>query len=403
MHTLLIIANSTKPSTKEYESRAQYSPSNFTRPCIKAGLAMGFKVIQGVNRKYASEISCDLPIALYDEHSFRNPFAIWDNLIALRNALKTIRNNNVDFIHCNTPVGGMIGRISGRIAGVKRVVYTAHGFHFYKGAPFLNRTLLKWAELIMARWTDAIITINNEDYDAARQFKLRGEGKVYLVPGVGIDTRLFSPDAGVRKKVRAELDIKDDVFTLISAGDLIERKNYPVAIKALAKSGLNDFCYLICGSGNKEESLKELCMELGIGDKVRFLGRRSDVPELMKASDAFLFTTKQEGLPRSLMEAMASGLPCIASRIRGNTDLLEGQSGGLLCDVEDIEGFSVAIQRLATDTQLRKIYGANNVDTMKHYCVEAVEERIQHVYQEVFNSIAKLDRDNNRNESAVNV
>ena len=182
----------------------------------------------------------------------------------------------------------------------------------------------------LAHYTDALITINHEDYERAKKFKLKDHGKVYYVPGVGIDTSQYRSDRQIRFEKRRELGLANDDIALISMGDLIERKNYPVAIEAIAKVGKSNLHYFICGQGPDEEKLVSLADELGIKEQIHFLGYRTDIKELLQAADIFLFTTLQEGLARSLMEAMASGLPCIASRIRGNTDLLNDSNGGIL-------------------------------------------------------------------------
>ncbi|MBQ9920105.1 MAG: glycosyltransferase family 4 protein [Clostridia bacterium] len=166
-------------------------------------------------------------------------------------------------------------------------------------------------------------------------------------------------------------------------GDLIARKNYSVAIKALAKAGNENAHYFICGKGPLESELKELAKSLGVENQVHFLGFRTDIKELLVAADVFLFTTLQEGLPRSMMEAMASGLPCIVSKIRGNVDLMEDGTGGYLCGSTDVDAFAKSIAELTKNSELRKKMSEYNLEHIKEFDVSVVEEEIRNIYNEV--------------------
>ena len=384
MKKYIFIANGTKPKKEAYESKERVKLGNFIAPCVKAALNMGYDEVHvGVNRKYPEELECDLPVKFYDANSFRSITAIKDNKRAYKNLCERLKEGDFDAIHCNTPIGGMVGRFAARKFKLRKVIYTAHGFHFYKGAPLFNRTILKWAEKIMARWTDAIITMNQEDYEAAKKFKLKKGGKVYFVHGVGVDTSLYVKSEEIRQQKRAELNLKEDDIMLISMGDLIPRKNYPSAIKAIAKTGKKNLHYFICGKGAGLEELQNLAKAEGVEEQIHFLGFRTDVKDLLQAADVFLFTTRQEGLPRSMMEAMASGLPCVASKIRGNVDLIEDGIGGYLAKPDDVDGFAKGISALADDKELRARISANNLEKIKEFDVSVVEKEMQDIYEEV--------------------
>lgn len=378
----VFLGNSSKPTSEKLNSREPIVPGNVSAPCIEAAMTMGYKVFLGTNRNNPQELECSYPVTLYDAHSYRSITAINDNCIAYKNLSKIVEENNVEVIHCNTPVGGMIGRLVGKTHRVKKVIYTAHGFHFYKGAPFFNRTILKWAEQIMARWTDAIITMNLEDYEAAKKFKLKKGGKVFFVHGVGITLSDFV-DPGNRSEKRKELGLREEDIALISAGDLVARKNYSVAIEAIANANDSRLHYFICGKGPELDNLKELAAKKGVANQIHFLGFRTDIKELLFASDIFLFTTLQEGMPRSMMEAMACGLPCVASKIRGNVDLLEEGKGGYLIDVSNSDGFSQAITELSNSPELRKQMHNYNLAAIKQYDVSVVKKEIASIYEEV--------------------
>jgi len=296
-----------------------------------------------------------------------------------------IEKEKYDAIHCNTPIGGVLGRIVGKQCHVQKVIYQAHGFHFYKGAPHSHWLLYYPIEKWLAHHTDALITINQEDFALAKtKFKLRKGGKVYYVPGVGIDTSQYAIGEKTREEKRNELNLGDGDIALISMGDLIERKNYAVAIRAVAEANNDKLHYFICGKGPEEETLKGLAKELNVTRQIHFLGFRSDIKELLAASDIFLFTTKQEGLPRSTMEAMASGLPCVASRIRGNTDLLENTEGGFLCDASDVAAYAEKLNLLALDTELRQNMGRSNLITIQQFDTAAITSEIRKVYDAEF-------------------
>lgn len=380
MNGFVFVSNSTKPSIEKYKSRDAVKLSNVNRPYLQAAMDMGYDVCLGVNRENPENLECELPIALYDAHTYRSLTAFKDNLIAYHNLCKVIKERNIKVIHCNTPIGGVVGRLCGKKYKVEKVIYTAHGFHFYKGAPLFNRTILKWAERIMAHWTDVIITMNKEDYENAQKFKLRKGGSVYFVHGVGINLNEYEGLSALRSEKRIELNLKEDDIALISMGDLIKRKNYETAIRAVAATKNEKLHYFICGKGPEEEALKGLAESLNITSHIHFLGFRSDIKDLLAASDVFLFTTKQEGLPRSMMEAMASGLPCIASRVRGNTDLLENTNGGYLCDVDDVSDYADKLEILSHDKNLRIEMGKNNLKTIKKYSTDKVAEEARGIY-----------------------
>lgn len=361
----------------------------FSGSAIEAAHLLGYKFFSVANRANSTkeDIKADeekYGIKLLHINLSRNPLSL-KNVKAYYELCEIIRKYNIDCIHCNTPVGGMLGRLAGRKCKIKKVIYQAHGFHFYKGAPVKNWLIYYPVERWLAHYTDAIITINQEDYELAKnKFKLRNKGKVYYVPGVGIDLEQYKKDEKVRKVKRRELCLEEDEIAVISMGDLIKRKNYETAIRAIEKTKNKNLQYFICGRGPEENNLKMLARQLGIDEQIHFLGFRSDIKELLQAADIFLFSTKQEGLPRSMMEAMASGLPCVASKIRGNTDMLEESGGGLLCDALNVQEFTHNISLLATDGDMRECFGKKAKDIIQKYSLQVVKEKISVIYDSEF-------------------
>lgn len=359
---------------------------SFSIASIIAAQKCGMQFHMAANWKSAGEdqIKSDekeYNVKIHNIQLDRLPYS-FKNFKAYKQLVEIIKDESIDYIHCNTPVGGILGRLAGKKCKVKKVIYQAHGFHFYKGAPLKSWLLYYPVERWLAYFTDAIITINNEDYERAKKFKLRNNGKVYYVPGVGIDTSQYHTDRECRIEKRKELGLSVDDVALISMGDLIERKNYPVAIEAIAKAQNPKLQYYICGTGPEKEKLMTFAKTQGVESQVHFLGYRNDIKELLQAADIFLFTTLQEGMPRSMMEAMASGLPCIASRIRGNVDLLEDGKGGYLVPVDDVGVIAEKLQKLASDAELRKEMSECNLIRIKDFDIVKVKEIIGKIYRE---------------------
>lgn len=382
MKGYVFIANSTKPSAEKRKNRELYKLSNVVKPCAQAALDMGYDVFVGVNRDNPETLECDMPVKLFDQNTYRSLTDFKENRKAYKNMCKLLSENDVEVIHCNTPIGGMIGRICGKKYKVKKVIYTAHGFHFYKGAPLFNRTVIKWVERFMARWTDAVITMNKEDFEEAKKFKLRNNGKAYFVHGVGINTKDFNIECDKKAKLQ-ELGLKETDTVLISMGDLIKRKNYTPVIEAVAKLKNPDVHYLICGKGPELDSLTTLAKSLGVENQIHFLGFRTDIKELLQIADIFVFSTLQEGLPRSLMEAMSVGIPCVVSKIRGNVDLVEDGVNGFLCKTNDSDGYARAIKNLTEDETLRERMKEANLKKICDYDISVVSEEIKRIYDEV--------------------
>ena len=235
------------------------------------------------------------------------------NLKVYHDLKAIIDREDYTLIHCNTPVGGMLGRLCARAARKRgtKVVYTAHGFHFFTGAPLKNWLMFYPAERILSRYTDLLITINGEDYARAKHFYAK---ETALVSGVGVDLTRFEEPVN-RISVRASLGLSPEDQVLICVGEHSVRKNHETVLRAALL--LPDVHVLFCGVGEKQPELESFVREHSMEERVHFLGFRTDVAQLLMASDVFVFPSLQEGLPVSQMEAMAAGLPCAVSEVRG--------------------------------------------------------------------------------------
>lgn len=326
--------------------------------------------------QFQEELS-ELNVPYFQIDFSRSVTDLRSNLRAFRQLLDLIRRHRYRFIHCHSPIGGVCGRIAGRMTSTP-VVYTAHGFHFYRGAPLLNWLLYYPVEWFLARYTDLLIAINKEDYARARKFPAR---EVAYVPGVGIDTNKFRIDNFDRQKKRRELGIPDECFVILSVGELNKNKNHEVVIRALASMDMTNVRYLICGRGELEGYLRRLAGELGVGDKVRLLGFRTDMPEIYRAADVFVFPSFREGLPVALMEAMAAGLPVVCSSIRGNTDLVRDGENGYLVNPTDTDGFARYMAEVLNDGELRRTMGVKSVQLVQPFGTARVMHRMSNLYR----------------------
>lgn len=303
------------------------------------------------------------------------------NLLAHQQLKKIIDDGKYDIIHCHTPVAAMLTRLVARRArkAGTRVIYTAHGFHFFKGAPLKNWLIYFPVEWFCSFLTDTLITINTEDFAFAKKH-LHAKRTEY-VHGVGIDVAKFRSVEVDREKKREELGIPIDSFAVLSVGELNGNKNHETVLRAIAALERKDITYIICGIGNKKDYLEKLAEELGIKEQLILAGFRTDLAEIYKCCDVFAFPSKREGLPVSVMEAMASGLPCVASDIRGNRDLIENGTGGLLCDNCDADAFGRNIKHLANERELRQKMGEYNSGKVENFGIKNVVAEMNVIYE----------------------
>ena len=279
--------------------------------------------------------------------SVRSPFSL-KNFLGYKQLKKIIKNGNYDIIWTNEPVMGVLTRFAAKNArknGTK-ILYVAHGFHFYKGAPLKNWLIFYPIEKFMSHFTDKMITINSEDqYFAEKHFK-------YCLPemfnGIGVNTDKFTnADIDTMQK-RIELGVPQDCILFVSVGELEKRKNHFSVITAFAKADIKDAYLLICGVGSQREKLEKLIKRLNVGDNIQLLGYRYDIKELLATADVFVLGSYQEGLSVAIMEAMSMQKLCVISRIRGNVDLI-GEEDGILFKPKDIASIKNALQVAAKD------------------------------------------------------
>lgn len=301
--------------------------NTFHIPYLKLFKEQGYEVHVASNGKEKID---------YCDKHFNLPFERFpikkNNLKAYKQLKKIVDENEYEIIHCHTPVGGVLTRLSAKDARKKgtKVIYTAHGFHFYKGAPSINWIIYYPIEKYLSKYTDTLITINSEDYDRARK-KFKKCKRIELIKGVGIDNNQFGKinlTEDEKAELKNSLNIKEKDFVIIYPAELSDRKNQCMLIKAISLINENkrkNIKVLLPGKDSKNGKFQELAKLLGLQDMILFLGYRSDINKLMQISNLAISTSKQEGLPVNIIEAMFMKLPIIATDCRGNRDLISSE------------------------------------------------------------------------------
>lgn len=305
----------------------------------------------------------------------RNPFTL-RNLNGYKDMETLLSENKYDLIWTNEPVMGVVTRLAARKTrknGTK-VLYMAHGFHFCKGAPLID--WLMWApiEYIMSYFNDILVTINWEDYNRAKKYFKTP--KVLHLDGIGVDLSRYNCTYS-RTEIRSQLGIADDDILLLSVGELEKRKNHELTIKALSKIKNSNVKCVICGIGSLENNLKNLVASLGLENRVTFLGYRKDIPEIMLAADIYAHPSFREGLGIASLEAMASGLPILASNTRGIADYIENGINGFMCSPNDVEAYAKNLEMLASDKNLRNTIFEENLHKVQQYKMEVIKPTVK--------------------------
>lgn len=312
----------------------------------------------------------------------RNVLNIGQNIKAYKQTRKIINDTDYTLIHSHSPIGGFLSRIAARNARKRgtKMIYTAHGFHFFKGAPLMNWLIFYPIEKFCSQWTDVLITITHEDCRLAQK-KMYAK-KVIYVPGIGIKTTDFAPketDYSINAKKREELGLAMTDIVMLSVGELNKNKNHEIILRAMSKLKWPNLHYVIAGKGELKEYLELLSKELGINSKLHLLGFRTDVKELFKMADFFAHPSFREGLSVAIMEAMANGLPVICTEIRGNTDLIENNKGGYLFKPNSQETAVNALENVINNMERNSVIDYN-LKKAKTFDVESVMQIMRDIY-----------------------
>ncbi len=368
----------------------------FNLPNIRLLLQMGYEVHVACN--FTEGNTCDkrrieklrkelgrLGVKPYQWDCPRNAASGVKCLRAYRQLWRLTQREQFAWMHCQSPVGGVLARLIAHRRGMP-VVYTAHGFHFYRGAPWKNWVLYYPVEKLLSYWTDVLVTVNREDERFAKRHL--NAKKVFYIPGVGVDTARFQKENVEQDhtggSLRKKYGVAADAVLLLSVGELSRRKNQKAVIAALPYFKKENLYYLICGQGKQKQRLKRLAKRLGVAERVRMVGYTEDVSALYQTADLFLFPSKQEGMPVALMEAMAAKLPCVVSDIRGNRELMDDAwAQEFLFQPENLAQICKALDRMLHKKEQWQLYGERNQNKIQYYRLPVVQKRMKQIYQEM--------------------
>ena len=324
----------------------------------------------------------------------RSPFEFRNNRSAYRQLKQVMREQHFELVHCHTPVGGVYARLAARKhrKNGTRVIYTAHGFHFYKGAPLKFWLVAYPMEWLLAHVTDTLITINEEDFINAQKLSLASKsgqrGRAYKINSVGVDLKKYEKTQTEKKELqktkRKEFHIPEDAFLVVSAGELNWNKNHAVVVEALAKLQQKNIYYVICGEGIEKCALLEQAKTFGMEGKVILLGYRMDLPEIFCAADALAFPSLREGLGLVAVEAMAAGLPVAALDNRGSREYMKDGYNGFVIKKNSSDEMAEAIRKLydmwRNDKSSYQRLSRNCKKTAERFSKEYVGKQMREIY-----------------------
>lgn len=356
----------------------------FLVPHIKHLAGKGYIIdiaCSNVGNKFneVKEIATPFVRNIFELRLKRNPLSP-KNFIGYFDAKKLLSNNSYDYIWTNEPVMGVVTRFAARKSRKKgtKVLYMAHGFHFYTGAPLLNWCIYFPIEKLAAKITDIITCVNKEDYQRAQNL---GTGQVYYIHGIGINTDRLTAKFENRNSIKKELGLGNDDFIVLSIGELNKNKNQSTIIKAIAKLKNPKIHYIICGKGAEAGNLKNLVKKLHITNNVHFLGYRRDVVDICTQANLYAMPSFREGLPVSSLEAMYCGLPLVTSNIRGLIDVNKDGINGYLCDPNDYIAFAEKISRLINNPELCQKMGDVNRKEVIPFTIKNTLAEVENLFE----------------------
>ena len=365
--------------------------TGFLTPFTYYFRAQGWQV-DGMAQKISADPECiEVFDRVWDVEWSRNPLDPRNLLVAVPRVQEVVAQNNYDLVHVHTPVAAFVTRYALKNRRGKqypKIFYTAHGFHFHpKGNPIKNAIFLA-LEKLAGKWTDCLITINREDEIAAKKHRLLPPENIYYTPGIGLDINYYNRDrlsASEITTVRDELQLAPTDSLLLCIAEFIPRKRHSDIIQALKKLNRPDIHLALAGSGDLQTEIEQLTYKSGLKKQVHFLGNRSDIPRLISASNATLLTSQQEGLPRSIMEALSMGTPVIGTNIRGIKDLLADNSG-LLVEVGDTEALAQAMAYIVDNPDAAIQMGQRGQSKIAEYDINKIVQIYAELYDRALNS-----------------
>lgn len=320
-------------------------------------------------------------IVLHNIKFARSPIKL-DNFSAYKSLKKIISSYDFDLIHCHTPTASMLTRIASRRTRKigTTVMYTSHGFHFHKASPKLNWIIYYPIEKWLSKYTDIIVTINQEDYGRLEKFHMITRK---YIPGVGVDINKIKSLIVDKNEKKKSIGVPSNGILILSAGELIERKNHQVIIKALGKLKRKDIFYAICGKGPLKNDLIKLARKNNIHDQFILLGFRKDIYELFYAADISALPSRIEGLGLVGIESLSAGIPLIASNVQGIMDYIIDGKNGYCVSPNDVDAFAKKIEILASSNEFRESMKQECIKSVEPYELENALSEMQKIYKEI--------------------
>lgn len=323
----------------------------------------------------------------YDISIQRSPLSL-KNIKAYNQLKKLIDSNKYDIIHVHTPMGAFLGRLAARKARKKgtKIIYTAHGFHFFKGAKLLNWLIYYPIELLQSSMMDALVTINEEDFQFAKNKNL-ANGNIFKIDGVGVNVNRFHKFTPEERSLgRTQLNLSELDFILLYTSQFVKRKNHKWIVKQLPEliSYIPNLKIIFAGGGALEGKVKEQARSLGVEKKILFLGFRSDIDILCGISDIHISSSKQEGQGINNLEAMAAGCPLVISDVRGHRDVCINTRNGFLFDLKKPQEFINSIKKLYSDRNLYEKISKNNIEDIHKFTIEREVGEMARIYKLYF-------------------
>lgn len=336
-----------------YTATSDVHLRTFHFPYLKWLKSQGYEVHVAVEKRGDIDLSfCD---KIYYLPFKRSPFHP-KNWEAYKGLKRIIKLNNFKLIHCHTPAVSVLTRLAARGARRKgtKVLYTAHGYHFYKGAPLKMWLLFFTVEWLLSFLTDAIILINKEDFILTKKYFTSTEA--FYIKGIGIDSTRFRTLTAIEKnEIRTELDLKETDFVLLYIAEFITRKNHAFLLRAIPelRKRIPDLKVLLVGRGELLEASKSMAIELNLQNVVTFLGWRDDAHRLAGIADIGISTSRQEGLGLGLAEEMLCSVPIVASEDRGHREMIEHSKNGFMFKQGNQDEFLNYVCSLYKDKETR--------------------------------------------------
>lgn len=357
--------------------------NSFHIPYLKLFKEKGYEVHVATGDNKEVRGYCD---KRYMVNMSRNPFNI-NNFRAIKEIKKIIKEEQFEIIHCHTPMGAVLTRLAARKARKQyntKVIYTAHGFHFYKGAPLLNWIIYYPIEKICSKWTDCLITITNEDFELAKK-KFKKCKQIEHVCGVGLNTDRFDIEIIEEdlEKLRKEIGIEKDNIVLTYVAELNKNKNQMLLIKTMEQliKESDKYRLILVGDGNKKQEYEQYITEHNLQEYIKILGRREDVPQILKLTNIYVASSLREGLPVNIMEAMYMGLPVIATDNRGHRELIKNEENGYLISLKQKEkDFGEKIIELSNNKKICGKFKEENKKNVKKFSLKEVIKIMEKIY-----------------------